>query len=148
MLNLSNKIQALATRVRHSRHAGQVFRFLLVGTAITAMSCIIYWLFVQWINHTLAYGVAFVIGTAVGAISHANFTFGTRLNNASFTLSFLYYFLSFLVGTAVLELAIRGYGVNKNLAIIFVVAVTVPVSFLANRWIFRDTNTGEISEDV
>ena len=116
---------------------GQFLRFLIVGVVNTIVGCAVYLFFVQYMSHTLAYGIAFVIAIICAAPLHARVTFGVTLRRHSFALSALFYFISYLVNAGVLELTVRGFGVDKRLAILVIVAVSIPMTYIVNRLIFR-----------
>lgn len=118
--------------------AGQFMRFLAVGVTNTLVGCAVYLLFVHYISHTLAYGLAFVAGTICAGVLHARVTFKVPLRQSSFLLTCLFYLISYLANAAVLEFTVVGFGVDKRLAILAVVAVSVPVTFMATRLIFKE----------
>lgn len=120
-----------------SNTTSQFLRFLIVGVINTVIGCAVYLFFVQYMSHTLAYGLAFAIGTIYAVTLHAHVTFDVKLRRHSFVLSALFYLIAYLVNAGVLELTVRGFGVDKRLAILVIVAVSVPVTFVVNRLIFR-----------
>lgn len=116
---------------------GQFLRFLIVGGVNTAVGCAVYLFFVEYMSHTLAYGIAFIAGTICAASLHARVTFGVELRRSSFALSALFYLISYFVNAGVLELTVRGLGVDKRLAILVIVATSIPMTFIVNRLIFK-----------
>jgi putative flippase GtrA len=116
--------------------SGQFLRFLVVGAINTALGCALYILFALALSHTLAYLLTFIIVTSLTGLLHAHLTFLVPPKRRSWALTLLAYFLIYLVNATVLEIIVRGYGVDKFLAILGVAATSVPVTFLVMRQIF------------
>jgi putative flippase GtrA len=123
--------QALSRRTR-----GQFLRFLIVGSINTALGCALYLLFALKLSHTLAYLLTFIIVTSLTGLLHAQVTFLVPPKRRSWALTVLAYSLVYVVNATVLEIIVRGYGVDKFIAILGVAATSVPVTFLVMRQIF------------
>ena len=137
MRSLSSCVSHSLRSVAGSETTGQFRRFLLVGLANTFIGCAVYLAFVSFLSHTLAYGIAFVAGTASAATLHARITYGVPLRRSSFALTAMFYLISYLANAAVLELVVRGLGIDKRMAILAVVAVSVPITFFVTRIIYK-----------
>jgi putative flippase GtrA len=117
--------------------ATQFVRFLAVGITNTIVGCAVYLLFVNYVSHTLAYGFAFIAGTACAASLHARVTYRVPLKTSSFTLTALFYLVSYLANAAILEITVVVFGVDKRLGILAVVVASIPITFIATRFIYK-----------
>jgi len=115
----------------------QFARFLVVGTANTAASYVIYLLLLLVVDYRVAYTVAFVAGLAGGYLMHARFVFGARPGARSAASYLVTYAAMYLVSFLVIYVAVDRLSVPKPLGMLAALAFTVPASFILLRWGFR-----------
>ena len=115
----------------------QFARFLVVGTANTAASYVIYLLLLLVVDYRVAYTVAFVAGLAGGYLMHARFVFGARPGARSAASYLMTYAAMYLVSFLVIYVAVDRLSVPKPLGMLAALAFTVPASFILLRWGFR-----------
>ena len=122
----------------------QFIKFGLVGVGNTLVSWACYYLFL-WINPDL-YIVGSIVGTVV-SIAHAFFwndRFVFKGNERDFKSTmkrlgktYVSYGFTSLLGTVLLWLEVRVFGISKALAPIINLLITVPLNFLINKfWTF------------
>ena len=108
-------------------------RFVVVGTANTAFSYLVYLLLLQVIDYRLAYTAAYVVGLAGGYWANARFVFAASPGARSALGYLLSYGVTYVVSLAVLWLAVERAGLPRPLAMLAALAVAVPLSFLLLR---------------
>jgi putative flippase GtrA len=119
--------------------AGQLKRFLVVGLASTAGSYLAFLAFLQVLHHQLAYALAFAVGLLIGYGLNATWTFGAGHSMLRLGLYPLAYLPQLALGAGLLEAIVTGLGIDPALAVLVVIAVSVPFNFILMRWIFRYT---------
>lgn len=126
--------------------AGQLKRFLLVGLASTAGSYLAFLVFLQILHHQLAYALAFLTGLLVGYWLNATWTFQAGHSMLRLGLYPLAYLPQLALGAGLLEAIVAGLGVDPELAVLVVIAVSVPINFIIMRVIFRHTGSRKREE--
>ena len=112
----------------------QLVTFVLLGASNTLLTLLLYWILLRWMPHTAAYAISYAAGIAYGAVTNARFTFRTRLTGKGFA-RFAGWTLGLYAFNAVLlEVLVRGAGLDARLAVLVVVAVAVPLGFVGARW--------------
>ena len=115
----------------------QFARFLVVGTANTAASYVVYLLLLLVVDYRVAYTVAFVAGLVGGYLMHARFVFGARPGARSAASYLVTYAAMYLVSLLVIYVAVERLAVPKPFGMLAALAFTVPASFILLRWGFR-----------
>lgn len=111
-------------------------RFLLVGATNTGFSYGLYLLLLLAMSPTLSYTVSYGAGVVLSYFLNVRFVFRTRPSFFSFLKFPLVYALQYGVGLVVLTLLI-GFGIDPRLAMAGVVIVSIPVTFLASRFVLK-----------
>lgn len=122
--------------------AKQFIKFGIVGISNTAISLIIYYIFI-WINTEM-----YIIGNAIGfVVSVLNayywnnkyvFQKKNKSNIKSLFRTFIAYGSTFLVSTGLLYYWISCLGISESIAPIINLLITIPLNFLINKfWAFR-----------
>jgi len=123
----------------------QFFKFGLVGLSNTAVSMAVYYL-ILWLNNDW-----YMLGSVLGAIlSIANaflwndrFVFKSKLRDLKNVLkrlgkTYVSYGGTSLLSTALLWLEVSWFGVDKVLAPVVNLLITIPLNFILNKlWAFR-----------
>ncbi len=115
----------------------QALGFVVAGGINTVVSYACYLALLRVLGHQPAYAVAYVLGIGVSYVLNARFVFRSkpRLGRA---LAFpLVYLAQWVIGAALLEILVRA-GIDKRLAPLVVIAVTLPLSFVFVRRILAD----------
>lgn len=120
----------------------QFLKFGIVGVSNTAISLVIYYIFI-WFDKEL-----YIVGNAVGFIvSVLNayywnnkyvFKKGEKGDLSFLIRSYLIYGLTFLTSSGLLYLWINHFGINESIAPIINLLITIPLNFLLNKfWVFK-----------
>ena len=110
----------------------EVIRFGIVGGIATVLQVLIYWLLAPRLNHNLALVISYVISLAVNFLLTVYFTFQVK-PTARKGMGFLAsHAVNLTLQFLLLNLFIR-LGVDRQLAIVPVLAVCIPINFLLVR---------------
>ncbi|HLP97583.1 MAG TPA: GtrA family protein [Sideroxyarcus sp.] len=126
----------METPAKNSIHV-EMTRFLLVGATNTAVSYAIYLLLLQFMPYLYAYSVSYGIGIVVSYILNSRFVFRQPLSLGKFLQFPLVYAIQYGLGATILWLLVGQADIVPELAMIGVVAVTIPVTFVASRFILK-----------
>ncbi len=111
-------------------------RFLLVGATNTLFSYLLYLLLLLAMSPQLAYTLSYAAGIVLSYFLNVHFVFRKKPSLASFLKFPFVYLLQYGVGLLVLTLLI-GFGIDPRLAMAGVIIVTIPVTFLASRFVLK-----------
>lgn len=117
--------------------AGQAVRFLLSGAANTALTYAIYLVLLPALDYQRAYAVAFISGIVFSYALNVRFVFRVRPSWRSAVLFPLVYLVQYLVGLAVLHIAIERVGIAREYALLASIAASIPVTFVCSRWLLH-----------
>lgn len=121
---------------RHNDRSTEVLRFGIVGMAAVLIQYGAYLLIVQWFSPTLANTIAYAISFIFNYVASTRFTFRVKSNvahGAGFSFS---HAVNYLLQTLLLNLFIF-LGMSKQLAMIPMFAICVPVNFLLIRYFLK-----------
>lgn len=116
---------------------GEFVRFLLVGAANTLSSYLLYLLLLVFFPYLIAYTLAYCAGIVVSYFLNTHFVFRRRVSLATFLAFPVVYFIQYGLGALVLWLLVDHAGIAPELAMAAVIAATIPVTFLASRFVLR-----------
>lgn len=114
---------------------GEFIRFLLVGAANTLLSYFIYWLLLKILPYLFAYSLAYCIGIVISYLLNVRFVFRQDISLASFLTFPLVYLLQYGLGVLMLWTLVGRVGLSPELAMVGVILITIPVTFLVSRLI-------------
>ena len=112
---------------------GEFARFLLAGATNTLLSYLLYLFLLEFLVYLLAYSIAYCIGIALSYFLNVYFVFKQRASLTSFVKFPIVYAVQYGLGVLILWLLVDGAGMAPAIAMIGVIAVTIPVTFLASR---------------
>ncbi len=115
----------------------EVGRFLLVGATNTAISYVLYLLLLGFVPYLYAYSISYGIGIVISYILNSRFVFRQPLSLGKFLQFPVVYAIQYGLGAAILWLLVGHAAVAPELAMLVVVAATIPVTFLASRFILK-----------
>jgi len=116
---------------------GEFGRFLLAGATNTLLSYLLYLLLLEFIAYLLAYSIAYCFGIAISYLLNVYFVFNKRASFTSFVRFPIVYALQYGLGAGLLWLLVDMIGMAPEMAMIGVIAATVPVTFLASRFVLN-----------
>lgn len=117
--------------------SGEFIRFLVAGGVNTLVTYILYLLLLEAFHYTLAYSIAYLIGIVGSYYINCYLVFKEPPRLRSALRYPVVYLVQYLVGVLMLFVIVDWIGLDKRLAPLFVIAVTVPVTFLLSRFMIR-----------
>ena len=114
---------------------GEFARFLLAGATNTLLSYLLYLFLLEFLTYLLAYSISYCIGIAISYFLNVYFVFNRRASLASFVKFPAVYALQYCLGAATLWLLVDRAGISPEIAMLGVIAATIPVTFLASRFV-------------
>lgn len=116
---------------------GEFLRFLLVGGIQTGLSYGIFLLLNAFLPYPIAYSIAYGCGIVLSYFLNVHFVFRQPVSLASFLKFPLVYVVQYLLGLTLLWLFVDRLGLPPSWAMLGVIAITVPVTFLTSRFILK-----------
>lgn len=111
-------------------------RFLIVGATNTAFSYVVFLLLYLFLHYQAAYALSYAAGVVLSYFLNVHFVFKTKRSLASFLKFPFVYVVQYGLGALVLGLLVRA-GIDPRLAMIGVIVLTVPITFLASRFVLK-----------
>jgi putative flippase GtrA len=124
------------THIKKGIHS-EFFRFLLVGGSNTLLGYALYYLLLGFIPYLYAYTVSYCIGIMFSYVMNSRFVFHQPLSLARFLQFPIVYVIQYGLGVAILWLLVGQLSISPELAMLGVVAATIPVTFLTSRFILK-----------
>ncbi len=115
----------------------QFFRFLIVGGINTAFSYGLYLLLLRFLAYLPAYSIAYCAGIVFSYFLNVLFVFKKRVSLKSFLKFPFVYLIQYLLGASTLWLLVGKLGISPELAMIGGIIITIPVTFLASRFLLK-----------
>lgn len=120
-------------------------RFLISGVLNTGITYLLYLGFLQIATYRIAYTAAFVLGIFISYGLNALFVFRAGITLRSLIRFPLVYLAQYVLGLVLMTTLIEFVGIAAWLAPMFVVLVTVPLTFVLSRTIFSSKKKTEVS---
>lgn len=111
-------------------------RFLIVGATNTVFSYVVFVLLYMAIPYLAAYTLSYAAGIVLSYFLNVHFVFRTQRSVASFLRFPLVYLVQYGLGALVLWALVRA-GLDPRLAMAGVIVATIPVTFLASRFVLK-----------
>jgi len=130
------------------RVIGQGARFLLIGLFNTGFTVLVYQGLLFFMGPELSYTIAYAMGLVIVSILHPKVAFQVAQPSATTVGGILLYYIAiYFIGVSLLHLLEPIVG-NPRLTIVLVLAILIPVNFLATRFLslnerFSGTSTSE-----
>lgn len=124
-------------RLLHKRSAAELLRFAVVGGIATVLQVGIYYLLSAHINHNLALPVSYGLALMVNFLLTTYFTFRVKPSKKRGVGFLLSHANNFVLQFLLLNFFIEVAGLDKQLAIIPVLAICIPINFLLIRFFMK-----------
>ena len=111
----------------------EFYRFIFWGGINTLSGYLIYAFLLLFLPYLVSYTVAFIISIFISYLLNSKFVFNQALRLSKAIKYPLVYLTQYLIGTISLYLMVQILRVNKLLAPVFVVVLTIPVTFFLSR---------------
>lgn len=118
-------------------------RFIFIGGVNTLVSYAVYIALTPVIGYLWAYVSAFFVGVVISYVLSTRWVFMTRGSIARASIFPLVYAPQLLLGSIFLTLFVETLGIHQNLAILFVIALTLPVNYFLAKLILRFNRTAD-----
>jgi putative flippase GtrA len=112
-------------------------RFLLVGATNTLFSYLLYLLLLGFMPYLYAYSVSYAAGVVLSYLLNSRFVFRQPISLQKFLQFPIVYTIQYGLGTGVLWLLVGQLSVLPEWAMLAVVVVTIPVTFITSRFILK-----------
>ena len=128
------KIKELISQNRDK--IGEIIRFGVTGVVSTIATYLFYYIFLNWLNPTLSFTIAYLIAMAINYVMTTSFTFKVKANKknaAGFVLSnainygLCALFLNFFIWL----------GIDERLAPIPMYMICIPINFVIVRYVMK-----------
>jgi len=111
-------------------------RFLLVGATNTLFSYLVYLLLLTVMPYMGAYTLAYAAGIVLSYFLNVRFVFRKRASLSTFFRFPFVYLIQYGLGALLLRLLV-GAGLDPRLAMAGVLVITIPVTFVASRFVLK-----------
>ncbi|QRX81014.1 GtrA family protein [Glaciimonas sp. PAMC28666] len=110
-------------------------RFLVTGTMNTAVTFGVYVALKRTLDYQIAYLLSYAFGILFAYFMSALFVFKKRVSIKTFIWFPLIYLVQYALGAMLLGFLVRVLGLSATFAPLFVIVVTLPLSFLLSRFV-------------
>jgi putative flippase GtrA len=115
----------------------EFYRFIFWGGVNTLSGYVIYAFLLLVLPYLLSYTVAFIISIYLSYFLNSKFVFNQELRLSKAIKYPLVYLAQYVIGTISLYLLVEILRVNKLIAPVFVVVLTIPITYYLSRRIVR-----------
>ena len=115
----------------------EVIRFGIVGSIAAILQIVIYLLLAKHIGHNLALFISYALALIVNFLLTTYFTFRVKASKKRGVGFLTCHAINFLLQFLLLNFYISVVGLNKQIAIIPVLAVCIPINFLLIRYVMK-----------
>ena len=112
-------------------------KFLAVGAINTAASYALFVALELLLPYVVAYAIAYVCGIVLSYVLNTAFVFHVRQSWSTFLRFPLVYVVQFALGSAIVVALVEGFAVSPRLAALVAIVATIPVTFVAARFVLR-----------
>lgn len=119
-------------------------RFIISGAINTGITYLLYLGFLQIAGYSIAYTAAFVLGVFISYGLNALFVFRAKMAIRSMIRFPAVYLAQYVLGLVLMAALIEFVGVAAWIAPMFVILVTVPLTFILARTIFSSKKKMEV----
>ena len=123
---------------------GEFARFLAVGLTNTAVTYVIFVVLAVLVHHSVAYCITYIFGILFAYFLNSAFVFKARVSLLSFLTFPLVYAVQFGLGLLILHLLVDRLGGAPDRAMLVVIAVTTPITFLLSRFVLKRRTPGTL----
>lgn len=116
----------------------QLLKFLLGGAANTAATYAIFVGLSSTLPPSVAYTIAYVAGIGLSYLINTYFVFRVRASLSTAVQFPAIYFVQYILGLVVLG-ALTTMGVDSRIAMLAVIALNIPVTFVLTRFVLHGT---------
>lgn len=112
-------------------------RFIICGGINTLLTYIIYVVALRFYRYSISYSISFLAGIFIAYYLNSRFVFEQELSLKKAISYPLVYLVQYLLGILALYVLVELLSVNKLIAPLIIVAISVPVTFLLSKLIIK-----------
>lgn len=109
------------------------FRYLIAGATNTLVTYVIYLLLLTHFDYKISYLVSYVFGVFLAYLLNLKYVFKAEHTLAKILLYPIIYIILYFTGITVLWISVHYLSVPEEFALIFGIAVNVPLGYILNR---------------
>lgn|SRR5688572_25501409 len=114
-------------------------RFVLVGLINTAASYALFVALELVLPYVVAYAIAYVAGIVLSYLLNTGLVFRVPRRWSTFLRFPLVYVVQFALGSGIIVALVEGLAMSPRVAALLAIVATVPVTFLAARFVLRSS---------
>ena len=114
-------------------------RFVLVGLINTAASYALFVALELVLPYVAAYAIAYVAGIVLSYLLNTGLVFRVPRRWSTFLRFPLVYAVQFALGSGIIVALVEGFAMTPRIAALLAIVATVPVTFLAARFVLRSS---------
>jgi putative flippase GtrA len=115
-------------------------RFLIGGLINTAITYLFFLVLAAFLHQAVAYTISYIIGIVISYGLNGYFVFRSRFSLRSLSFFPLVYLVQYIAGLIVLDFATVRLAVSKEVAMLVVIAINIPLGFMLTRLVFTFKN--------
>lgn len=115
----------------------EFYRFILWGAINTLSGYLIYVLLLLFLPYLVSYSLAYILGIFISYFLNSKFVFKRELRLSRALTYPLVYVTQYVLGVISLYLLVEVFKLNKLLAPLLVVLITIPVTFFLSRRVVK-----------
>lgn len=123
-------------------------KFMASGAFNTLATYALYVVLLSFLPYRWSYTIAYASGIGLAYVLYRYYVFGRSGGRYGPLWVALIYLLQYLVGLALVSLWVQVFGAPELWAPIFAVAVSMPLTFVLNRWVFRSAGGAAASAKI
>lgn len=116
---------------------GPFIRFLASGGVNTLATYLVYLALLQVLSYRVSYTIAYACGIALAYVMYRYFVFQSEGGRLGPVFVVLIYAGQYLLGLALTSAWVAWWHLPAEFAPLFAVVVSLPLTFVLNRWVFR-----------
>jgi putative flippase GtrA len=118
-------------------HTSEFVRFIFFGAVNTGITFVMYVFLLWFLSYGIAYTISYAAGILISYWLNAMFVFQEPLRIGRALQYPLVYLLQYLLGLVLLFLLVEVAHVSKIVALLLIVVLTLPITFLLSRYLIR-----------
>ena len=123
------------------------FRFLIVGTANTLLGYVIYFLANLVLSYQFAFTLAYIGGLLLSYYLNSGWVFHSKMTWRSMLVFPLVYVVQYATTLGLLHVFVELLKIGENISYFVAVALTIPVSFLLSKKVFKWVGESKLSQN-
>jgi len=127
---------------RRTRDLRSFAKFVVVGVINTAASYALFVALELVLPYVVAYAIAYVAGIVLSYVLNTGFVFRVPRRWSTFLRFPLVYIVQFVLGGGIIVALVEGLAMSPRIAALLALVATVPVTFLAARFVLRPAERG------